>query len=192
MKVPTEGEVAKIIAKHKPGKEYLAPVLAKWCVAHLDHGYVPVLRKADRDQVNKAHKAAHALLFQLDQIGPDALDIVLAPFLTMRNPEVSPNPAEYQAPIIALAKALSEAGSEIDRRKKRPDTNTQGIAVALAAWDAWDEGDAEGRRKGMPEGLRDGAPFIDFLGDMLGACGMEPEKSVTVYRAALEYLKNHR
>lgn len=192
MKVPKPEEVAKIIADHKHKTAYLAPVLAKWCVDHLNLGPVAILLKQDRDRVNKAHKAAEALLKQLDQIGPEALHIVLAPFLNMRNPEVSPNPAEYQAPIIALANALSEAGREIDRRRKRPDTNIQGITIALAAWDAWDAGDAEGRRQAMPEGLRDGAPFISFLGDLLGACGLEPEKTVTIYRATLAYLKNHR
>lgn len=193
MKVPTEAEVGGIIAKHKPGREYLAPLLAKWYVAHLDHGYIPVLRAADRKPIEKAHDAAAKLLAQLHDLSPDALEAVTGCFLSQRNADgLSSAPDDFKGQIAALVEALADTGREIERRKLRTDANTQGIAIALASWDAWDEGNAEGQRKAMPEGLRDGAPFVGFLGDLLGAYGFEPEKAVTIYRAALDYLKNHR
>ncbi|MCF8512687.1 MAG: hypothetical protein K9G43_14670 [Rhodobacteraceae bacterium] len=193
MKAPSEADVAKIIARLKPQYEYLAPILAKNFVARLDHGYMPVLRATDRKPIEKAHDAAAKLLAQLHDLSPHALEAVTGCFLSQRNADgLSSDPEAFKGQITALLEALADTGREIKTRKLRTDTNTRGIAVALAAWYAWDEGDSEGRSKGMPEGLRDGAPFIGFLGDLLGVCGIDPEKSVTVYRAALEYLKNHR
>lgn len=193
MKVPNEAEVAKIIARRKPKHEYLAPFLAKQFVARLDHGYLPVLRASDRAPIEKAHVAATKLLERLNDLSPDALESVLGCFLSQRNADgLSSDPDAFKGQIEALVEALADAGRETERRKLRTDANTESIAVAIAAWDAWDEGNAEGQRKAMPEGLRDGAPFVGFLGDLLGACGLEPEKAVTIYRATLDYLKNHR
>lgn len=192
MKIPEPKNIAQIMRKHLPVFRHpLTEWQARWFVSRLENWTTPFYTAQDARALGDLRDKAEALGRALDALPATVRERFAGSMLMNRNAEGLAADAERLGEqIAALVEVAGFLRREADQEKGRADRNNEGIAVTACAWQAWESGDAEGRRQNPPSGMRE-APFLDFLQDLLLACEIESEARSS-FNAFVKWAENHR